>query len=99
MIANALVATTAVFISLVFWLLQTCTFLIPFRNVLLNDYGTVIAICGVLLFVNLFAGFYSLSRALFLKNTGDKLAHLEKQLRSGATISHELSRRLNEGDL
>jgi len=33
---------------------------------------------------------------LFLKDTGEKLAHLEKQLRSGGTISEELSRRLKE---
>jgi hypothetical protein len=33
-----------------------------------------------------------------LKDTGRKLAHLEKQLRSGAGISEELTRRLDEED-
>jgi hypothetical protein len=46
--------------------------------------------------VNLFAACYAMGRALFLKDTGEKLAHLEKQLRSGATISHELTRRLED---
>jgi hypothetical protein len=96
MIGNALVAASAIFVAFAFWLLQTCAFLIPFRAVLIRDYGTVIATWAALLFVNLFAGCYAMGRALFLKDTGDKLAHLEKQLRSGATISHELSQRLEE---
>lgn len=96
MIGNALVAASAIFVALAFWLLQTCTFLIPFRAVLICEYGTVIAAWAAVLFVNLFAGCYVLGRAVFLKDTGEKLAHLEKQLRSGATISHDLSRRLEE---
>jgi hypothetical protein len=95
-IGNALVAASAIFVALVFWLLQACTFLIPFRAVLIHEYGTVIAMWAAVLFVNLFAGCYILGRAVFLKDTGEKLAHLEKQLRSGATISHELSRRLED---
>ena len=35
-------------------------------------------------------------RKLFLKDTGRKLAHVEKQVRSGSSISEELSRRLKE---
>jgi hypothetical protein len=31
-----------------------------------------------------------------LKDTGRKLAHLEKQLRTGESLSEELSRRLEE---
>jgi hypothetical protein len=95
-IANALVAAIAIFVALAFWLLQTCAFLIPFRAVLIRDYGMVIATWAAVLFANLFAACYAVGRALFLKDTGEKLAHLEKQLRSGATISHELSRRLED---
>jgi hypothetical protein len=36
------------------------------------------------------------SRELFLKDTGRKLAHIEKQLRTGPSISEELSCRLSE---
>ena len=42
-----------------------------------------------------FAACYALSRAVFLKDTGQKLAHLEKQLRSGPSLD-ELARRLEE---
>ena len=96
MIANALVATTAICLAVAFWLLQTCTFLIPFRSVLVRDYGATLLTWAAVAFVNVFVGCYVLGRALFLKDTGDKLAHLEKQLRSGATISQDLRRRLEE---
>jgi hypothetical protein len=96
MIANALVATTAICVAAAFWLLQTCTFLIPFRAVLMRDYGGTLLAWAVVAFVNVFAGCYAFGRAVFLKDTGDKLAHLEKQLRSGATISQDLRRRLEE---
>jgi hypothetical protein len=45
---------------------------------------------------NLTAAFYSIGRRLFLKDTGQKLAHIEKQLRTDDTISEELSHRLKE---
>jgi len=63
--------------------------LIPFSPISRNYWPT----SGGL---NLFAAFYLICRKLFLKDTGEKLAHLEKQLRSGGTISEELSRRLKE---
>jgi hypothetical protein len=96
MIANALFATTVVFLALGLWLMQQCEFLIPYRSLLYHKYGTAIAGFAVALFVNVFAGFYLLCRKLFLKDTGRKLAHLDKQLRTGGTISEELSRRLQE---
>ena len=46
------------------------------------------------LYLNLFAGCYLLSRRLFLKETGRKLAHLERQLQSGDSIVRDLSERL-----
>ncbi len=39
---------------------------------------------------------YLIVRKLFLKETGRKLAHIEKQIRSGESISEELTRRLSE---
>ena len=46
------------------------------------------------MFLNLFALFYLIARGLFLKDTGRKLAHVEKQLRTGDTIVRDLSERL-----
>ena len=47
-----------------------------------------------MLFVNLTALFYLVNRLFFLKDTGRKLAHVERQLRSRSTIVQELSDRL-----
>jgi hypothetical protein len=98
MIGNALLATSVVFMALGFWLLQECQFLIPYRRLLWVKYGGVIALFAGVLFVNLITVIYTLCRKLFLKDTGRKLAHVEKQVRSGVSISEELSRRLKEND-
>lgn len=99
MIANALLTTTALFMALGFYLLDECRFLIPYRRLLLVKYGGTIALFAAALFLNLFTAIYTVLRKLFLKDTGRKLAHLEKQVRSGSSISEELSRRLKEEGL
>lgn len=96
MIANAVFITTLIFLALGIFLLQECQFLIPYRHVLFMKYGSSLALFGGALFINLFAVIYLVSRRLFLKDTGRKLAHLEKQLRTGGSLSDELSKRLNE---
>jgi hypothetical protein len=96
MIGNALLATSVIFLALGFWLLQECQFLIPYRHLLWVKYSGPITLFAAVLFLNLFAGIYIACRKLFLKDTGRKLAHVEKQVRSGSSISEELSRRLKE---
>ncbi|MFN8579406.1 MAG: hypothetical protein U0163_00305 [Gemmatimonadaceae bacterium] len=96
MIGNALLTTCVISIGAIFSLMQSCSFLIPFRILLWNDYWMPLAIWGSIAFVNLFAACYALSRLLFLKDTGQKLAHMEKQLRSGGSLSAELASRLEE---
>jgi len=96
MIGNAIFATTVIFLALGLFLLQECRFLIPYRHVLFVKYGQALALFAAVLFVNLFAAVYLICRALFLKDTGRQLAHLEKQLRTGTSLSDELHRRLKE---
>jgi hypothetical protein len=96
MIPNIFFATTIIFIAIGFILLQECAFLIPYRALLLEKYGREIAVFAGLLFFNLFALMYLIVRKLLLKETGRKLAHIEKQIRTGESISEELSRRLSE---
>lgn len=96
MIGNALVIATVIFLALGFFLMQECRFLIPYRDLLFGKYSREIALFGATLFLNVFAAVYLLCRKLFLKDTGRKLAHVEKQLRTGASFSEELSRRLSE---
>ena len=96
MFKNALFATVVVFIAVVFYLMDELRFLIPYRDAILERHGREIALFSVVLFLNLLAGFFVLTRRLLLKDTGQKLAHLEKQLRGRESISDELSRRIAE---
>jgi len=96
MVANAVFAASVIFLALGIWLMEECPFLIPFRHVLFTKYGSALAGFGVILFLNLVTALYWIGRYLFLKDTGRKLAHLEKQLRTGDPLSDELSRRLKE---
>ena len=96
MVANTLLLTTVILMGLAFFLMGECQFLIPFRHLLIARYGTTITLYAAFLFINVFAGLYVIGRKLFLKDTGRKLAHLEKHLRTGASLSEELSRRLQE---
>jgi hypothetical protein len=96
MIANALILTSVIFMALMFWVMQETTFLIPYRSLLVQKYGESLLLFGSILFLNLFAAIYAAWRKFFLKETGRKLAHLEKQLRTGASVSDELSDLLKE---
>lgn len=96
MFTNVFFATTVIFLAIGFLLLQECAFLIPYRTLLIEKYGQPIALFSALLFFNLFALIYFVVRKLLLKETGRKLAHVEKQLRTGESISAELSRRLED---
>ena len=97
MTKNALFATTVIFLALGFALLDRLRFLIPYRKVLFGRYGATIAVFAAILFINLLAGIFALSRRFFLKDTGGKLAFLNHQLRSSESISEELSHRI-EGE-
>jgi hypothetical protein len=96
MIANAIFVTTILFLALGLFLMQECTFLIPYRRLLWERWGDTFVWFGAAFFLNLFAAVYMTCRKLFLKDTGRKLAHLEKQLRTDESLSEELSRRLQE---
>ena len=96
MIANVLFATAILFMALLLFLVQECAFLIPFRRLLIEKYGSQVALYAAAVFFNVFVGVYVAARKLFLKDTGRKLAYIEKQLRTGESISEELSRRLSE---
>jgi hypothetical protein len=96
MVANAVFATAVILLAAGLWVMQECQFLIPYRHLIFAKYGTVIALFAAALFLNIFAAVYLIGRKLFLKDTGRKLAHLEKQLRTGTSLSDELSRRLDD---
>lgn len=78
------------------WLLGELSFLAPYRKVILATHTKAIVIFVGLVSLNLFGAVLALNRRLFLRDTGRKLAHVEKQLRTGSSISEELTERLEE---
>jgi len=96
MLANSLFVTSILFLALLLFLLGECTFLIPYRVLLVYKYGTTIFAFLTAVFLNVFAAVYLGARKLFLKDTGRKLAHVEKQIRTGTSISEELTQRLKD---
>lgn len=94
---NAIVATVTLLVGIGMFLFGELEFLAPIKAVLLHRYGWMIALYVGLFGVNLYAAFFLLTRFLFLKDTGTKLVHLEKQLRDGS-IPHELGEQLSRGN-
>jgi hypothetical protein len=94
MIANAAFLAAMVLLLLAFFVIGRLEFLAPYKHLILAQYLWVILGALVTVFLNLFALFYLMGRGLFLKETGRKLAHVEKQLRTGDTIVRDLSERL-----
>ena len=85
MIANALFIAVASLLALGFWLMGELKFFVPFKALLFHEYGETILFYVTVLFVNLFAATLALIRKFFLKDTGRKLFHLDKQLHLGET--------------
>jgi hypothetical protein len=79
MIANALLLTIAVLLAYGFWLLDQLKFMTAYKSVLFHAYGTILLISLAVLFLNVFGAFLILQRKFFLKDTGRKLSHIDKQ--------------------
>jgi hypothetical protein len=83
MIANALLITIAIMLAIGFFLMGEIKFFIPFKVAIWRAYSAyILSYCG-LLFANVFAAAFALNRKFFLKDTGRKLAHLDKQFNVG----------------
>ena len=77
-------------------LMRECAFLFPLRLAIWQSCRREIFCFSLLLLFNLCAVVYQIVRRVTLSDTGDKLEHLEKQLRGRTTISKELSERILE---
>ena len=83
MIANALIITIAILLGYGFWLIEQLKFMARYKAVLYHAYGPTILIFLAVLFVDLFGAALAINRRFFLKNTGRKLLHLDKQFNVG----------------
>jgi len=58
-------------------------FLIPYRLILYHQYAGDLLAWLAIVFINVFAALYTLERKFFLKDTGRKLLHIDRQVLSG----------------
>ena len=94
MIANSAFLAGMTLLLVAFFVVGQLEFLAPYKRLIFGHYLWTIIGALLLLFLNLFAGFYLAGRALFLKDTGRKLAHVEKLLQTPDTVVSDLSERL-----
>ena len=85
MIANVVLITITILLALTFWLMGELKFFVPYKLVLWHAYATPILAYVAILSVNVFAAAFVFIRKFFLKDTGRKLSHLDKQLHLGET--------------
>ena len=96
MVQNALAVALILYAVLAGLALHECLFLAPYLRQIWTASGNWLLWFSAALILNLFAAAYALMRKFALKNTGDKLAHLEKQLRGNETISGDLTEQILE---
>ena len=94
MIANSAFFAAMAVMLLAFWLLGQLDFLVPYRRLVFGRHLWLIVSAAVLVFLNVFALSYVLARGLFLKDTGRKLALVDRQLGTADTVARDLSERL-----
>jgi hypothetical protein len=85
MIANALFAAAVLVMAVLFFLAGSLRFLVPYRYLILHHYAPAIGVYLGVLFLNMTALVFTLGRRFFLKDTGRKLAHFDRELNAGET--------------
>ena len=83
MVASALLLSLALLLAVAFYLMSELKFLVPYRAYLFRESGWALAVFFGVLFFNIFAGAFVLIRKSFLKDTGRKLSHIDKQFHVG----------------
>lgn len=97
MIGSSVLVAFAIFIALAIVLLDRLKFLVPLKWHLFHNYGNDIALFTSLLFLNLFALLFTFFRRSRLKHTGQKLIHLDKQVKTGhSVLSQEIAEKYEE---
>lgn len=90
MIANAAFLAALTVFLLVAWLAGELRFLAPYKTALFREHAPLLGGAALLLFLNLCAAYYSVARWLFLRQTGRKLLHLDRQLVTDDAAIEEL---------
>ena len=90
MIANAAFLSAVTLFLAGAWLAGELTFLTPYKATLFRRHGWTIGLSLLLVFFNLFGVYYSVARWLFLRDTGRKLLHLDRQLSTADGVLDDL---------
>ena len=100
MIKHAAFVAGILTLAVVMVVMSETTYLAPYKRTLLARHLWTIIGALVVVFLNLFAAGYFFARVLFLRDTGRKLAHVEKEIALGVgdTIAQELGARLKEDE-
>ena len=85
MITSALLSAAVVDLAVLFFLADRLRFLTPYRLLIVKHYVPAIFVSVAILSINMTAAFFALGRRFFLKDTGRKLAHFDRELNAGRT--------------
>ena len=97
MLANAVFVATLLFLALGFWLAHSLHFLTPWRDLIVHRYLQSIAVYCGLLFANILGLTIWIERKFFLRDTGRKLKHLDREIHSGhSELSEEITAQFGE---
>jgi hypothetical protein len=89
-IANSAFLAALVVFLIAAWLAGELTFLAPYKATLFRRHAEVLGGGTLLLFLNLCALFYGISRWIFLRDAGRKLTHLDRQLGTADGVHEDL---------
>jgi hypothetical protein len=90
MIANTAFLAVLTLFLLVAGLAGELSFLTPYKAALFRLHGLFLAEAALLVFFNLCAAYYALARWFFLRETGRKLTHMDRQLIASEGVHEEL---------
>jgi hypothetical protein len=92
MFANAVFVATLISLALGIWLGGELRFLIAWRSLIVHSYGRAILSYCALLLANILGLTIWIERKFFLRDTGRKLKHLDKEIHSGHNeLSEEIT--------
>ena len=90
MIANTAFLAVLTLFLLVGWLAGELSFLARYKTALFRLHGVFMAEAALLVFLNLCAVYYGLARWFFLRETGRKLTHVDRQLIASEGVHEDL---------
>ena len=88
--ANAAFLSALTVFLLVGWIAGELRFLAPYKTILFREHAALIGGAALLLFLNLTATFYSVARWFFMRDTGRKLLHIDRQLATDDAVIEDL---------